>query len=86
MSNPTRTVHLWLANDEGLYLGAKEAAQGETGGSRFVTDAVREFVEDVVGLSDAGGLLADLLGDVLDDVDWDEIASEYAPEEDEDDE
>lgn len=80
--DPTRTVSIWLANDEGLYLGARESIHD--------ADSARAYVEDVVAGEMPAGLGRDLMTEALDAVDWDDIAEEFAEvnaeEEDDDDE
>lgn len=71
MADSTRTVDLWLANDEGLYMGARE----------HITDgaSARAYIEDVV-LDGTTGLIRELLTNTLDDIDWDDVAAPFLEE------
>jgi hypothetical protein len=77
----TWNINLWATNEPGWCSEYEDAARR---GPR----ALREWVEDEMlswGAMNAGPV-QDLLGSVLDDVDWDELCSYYAEEEEEEEE
>jgi hypothetical protein len=94
---PTWNVKLWLDNDEGLYLQAREmvAEARESGAenagvrgwtaeqaTRFLlADALKDWVTDELAPDLGASFAADLLGYALGEVDWDEIAKNYLSEE-----
>jgi hypothetical protein len=70
----TRTVGIWLGNDEGMYYAALEAARDDG-----PEDAIRELVHEIIGLDHLDGLALDLMTDALEAVDWAELAADFAP-------
>ena len=77
----TRTVTLWLANDEGLYHEAVSLGRSQAGPREY-----REMVEEAVGFDDMTGLTSDLMSCALQDVDWQSIADDYYEEDEEEEE
>lgn len=76
----TWCVHLWLSNEKGSYYAAREvvASDWDADNAYRSARALRDFVESEC--VDAG----DLLGAALSEVDWEELATAFAPESDED--
>lgn len=87
--NNTRTVRLWLGNDEALYrtvqvlagIALEDAAENETHGPTARNTAcddlaagLRQLVEDSSPV--AAGMWQDLIASALDSIDFDEIAKE----------
>lgn len=81
----TRTVNLWLSNDEGDYrfwtATARQALSDHDGDSdaaaRYVADAVRETLGEMADASGVDGVLGDLLSGAIDDVDCEEVAQSW---------
>ena len=69
----TRTVNLWLANDEGLYFATRDAAYSASGAFEL-EGMIREIVEQTLTFQDGGTLQNDLLTSALAEVNWREIA------------
>ena len=75
----TRTVITWLSNDEGAYGEACEIV--ERLGVYDGADRLQEWLEQ--DLEDYGlpGVLLDLLRGALSEIDWQEVAREFKPDE-----
>ena len=72
----TRTVNLWLANDEGLYFATRDAAYSAS--DPFSLELmIREIVEQTLTFQDGGTLQNDLLTSALAEVNWREIAMDF---------
>lgn len=72
----TRTVNLWLANDEGLYFATRDAAYAAS--DAFELECfIRETVEGTLTFQDGGTLHNDLLTSALCQVNWREIAMDF---------
>ena len=76
---PTWAVHLWLANTEGLYQGAKEILADAAEPMQGAHD-LRAWVEDQNPIEDAS-MYADVLSWALQIVDWDTVARALGPDE-----
>lgn len=77
---PTWNVHLWLANEEGMYNDASWMV-AHAGDIRRAAAALRASVEEGNPLTEETSLYADILGWALERVDWDEVAAALAPDE-----
>jgi len=72
----TRTVNLWLANDEGLYFATRDAAYSASDAFEL-EGMIREIVEQTLTFQDGGTLQNDLLTSALCEVNWREIAMDF---------
>lgn len=86
----TRTVQLWVQNDDLLYERAREAAfEGTTFDPSehypshprewgdFIDEAgglIEDYVKDTINPDESDGLVGEILHDYLDSVDWRQIA------------
>jgi len=72
----TRTVNLWLANDEGLYFATRDAAYSAS--DAFALELmIRDIVDQTLTFQDGGTLQNDLLTSALAEVNWREIATDF---------
>src|SRR5262245_42636350 len=83
----TRTITLWLANDEGTYRYWNEAAEqeyesqdpddrGETRRRNARYDLARRLKNEIDVPEGMDPMFADLLTSALQEVDWDEVADD----------
>jgi len=72
----TRTVNLWLANDQGLYFLTRDATYAAEN-AFDLEDAIREIVEQDMIFQDGGTLQNDLLTSALCEVNWRSIAQDF---------
>lgn len=78
----TRTVTMWLNNDEDSYHSALEIVE-RNGNIWDAADELEERISAVVDLyADAGmsGVLVELLRSTLREVDWEEVARDFKPD------
>ncbi len=68
---PTWNTHLWITNDPSTYESAREAMEGLEG--EAAEKALREFVEDELIDMAWGSLQCNLLGYVMNEIDWSAI-------------
>lgn len=76
--NHTRTIELWLANDEGLYSMSREWARESTSIAelaRQLRDSFEELASEVTN-----PVLSDLLTNALSEVQWYQIADDLREE------
>lgn len=85
---PTWNVALWLDNDEGIYNHMAHTIPTITDEDRtrwtrqrvnIIADYIEEFVSESFDMPTAG-MAADLIGWTLQQVNWQEIAENYANE------
>ena len=78
----TTAVRLWMGNDEGLYHTARElvaeALENDEDAGTYLEAEMLEMKPDVEGV------WADLLDSALSEVDWEAVAEDFMPDEDED--
>ena len=70
----TRTVRLWLANDEGLYFATQDMARAADN-VYDLSVSLQAFVDDLMPELPAG-IASDLLTHALGEVEWQDLASE----------
>lgn len=85
--NTTRTVSVWLANDEPMYHEALERARVAIGKNMeddeldrdsAVDDLAADLKDWIGGLRPVKkGLFGDLLNDALSEVDWYDVAADF---------
>jgi len=73
---PTRTVNLWLANDEGLYYAARGMADAAEGDAGRLAVALQAWITEELAPDLGASMFSDLLTHALADVDWQEIADD----------
>lgn len=78
MNRATELVDSWIANDEGLYVGALDAvrADPEDGAAqleRLVDDWLERFAEGAADLP-AASMFLEMVSDAVGAVDWHELA------------
>lgn len=79
----TWNVNLWITNDQGgteyWEERASEALSEADGDTDEATRTVAQLLKDEVGQvpDEVTGMMADLLGAALSEVDWDEIAGHF---------
>lgn len=76
--NPTRTIELWLANDEGLYSLSQEWARDSTLVSELAGQ-LRDYFEELAS-EVTNPVLHDLLTNALSEVAWYSIADDLREE------
>lgn len=73
----TRSVSIWLANDEGLYNATIELANSVVSKSDLA-DEIKSYIGNLWEESGANnGLFGDLMNSALTDVDWDDVAGDF---------
>ena len=84
----TWLVALWIDNDPGTYERRREMATeayeanecDRDAASRDLAEELKVWVEEELAPTPEPGLLSDLVGAALGEVNWDEIASNYIEE------
>jgi len=76
----TWNVALWLDNDEGSESYMRDLAEDISDPYKLAR-AIQEFVEEGNPLSGQASLYSDILSATLREVDWEEVARHYLPEE-----
>lgn len=76
--NPTRTIELWLANDEGLYSMSMEWARDSMSVAELARQ-LRDYFEEL-GSEVSNPVLSDLLTNALSEVAWYSIADDLREE------
>ena len=76
-TNQTWRVRLWLSNEEGCYKVARRIANYEYDSFRSPEDTMRNYVEELLGVSTMDGLLLDLISYDLGCVDWESIVDDF---------
>jgi hypothetical protein len=91
MIDATRTVSVWLANDEPLYheaqARAREAVNENTdddaldrdGAVADLAENLKDWIGELRPVRD--GLFGELLNDALADVDWHDVADDFVEDE-----
>ena len=73
----TWCVHLWLSNEQGTDMFAREQASREFAYEVQADDAFREFVEEIYSIDHLRGLAGDLVNAALACVDWREVREAF---------
>ena len=77
----TWVTNLWLENEEWAYKTVLSLRKGAKNKWEYA-DRIREFTENLLE-NDLEGLAADLFSHAVSQINWDEIAENYFPEEEE---
>ena len=71
----TWLVNLWLTNEEATQAALYEMAAEHKDEPEYVlADAIQAYTDELIGRDDLQGMLSDLVGAALSNVDWREIA------------
>ena len=75
MSN-TRTIELWLANDDGLYHMARDMAK-DAENAYDLGQALKDYFVEEAENASLSPVLDELLGYALIEVDWEKVAEPF---------
>lgn len=84
-NDATRRVNLWLSNDYNTYQEMVSLAN-DAEDQEELAENIKNFVEENNPLASDSGMYAELLNNALSEVDYNELASDFWEDRDEDEE